>query len=134
MPMATMGRIKPPRALARRRAYDRGLWAERLAAALLVVKGYRILAHRCKTALGEIDLIAKKGATLVFVEVKYRKNRAQAAAALNARQRDRVGRAAQLFLSGRPDLAPLDQRFDVIMVYPWKFIQHIKNYWQPTSK
>ena len=129
-----MGPIKPASSRARRRAYRYGLWAERLAALMLLLKGYRILAMRFQTALGEIDLIAQKGGILVFVEVKYRQNAEQGIAALNARQRDRVGRAAQLFLYSRPALALLDQRFDVIMVYPWKLIQHIKNYWQPSLK
>ncbi len=118
----------------RRHAYGRGLWAERLAALMLVFKGYRILALRRQTALGEIDLIAQKGRVLVFVEVKYRKSAAKALEALTPRQRDRVGRAAQLFLSSRPDLAQLDQRYDVITVCPWKLIQHIKNCWQPSLK
>jgi len=127
-----MNRRKAPRP--RFQAYDRGLWAERLAALMLGLKGYRILGRRYQTPVGEIDLIVRKGEILAFVEVKYRKNTAQALAALTPRQRDRVGRAAQLFVSARPDLAHLDQRFDVVLVTIEKLMQHIKNYWQPSLK
>ena len=51
-------------------AYRHGLRAEIAAASLLLAKGYRILARRYKTPLGEIDLVVRRGSTIAFVEVK----------------------------------------------------------------
>ncbi len=123
-----------PNPAPRRRAQARGMWAEWLAAGLLMLRGYRILARRARTSLGEIDLIARRGRVVVFVEVKYRRRSEQFAAALTARQGERIGRAARLFLARRPDLAGCDLRFDVIWVYDKKLPQYIKNYWQPSQK
>jgi putative endonuclease len=60
-------------AKARRQAESRGRWAERWVALLLLFIGYRCLAKRYRTPVGEIDLIASRGETLVMVEVKYRR-------------------------------------------------------------
>ena len=57
----------------RQKAYRRGHRGERLAAAALMLKGYRILARRYRTKLGEIDLIARRGNLVLFVEVKARR-------------------------------------------------------------
>src|SRR6266851_4978697 len=56
----------------RRIAFRFGLSAESRAAALLIAKGYRILARRFRTPLGEIDIVARRRGVLVFVEVKAR--------------------------------------------------------------
>ena len=53
---------------------------------MLMAKGYRILARRCRTPYGEIDLIAVRGRRLAFVEVKRRATRLEAEAALSARR------------------------------------------------
>ena len=67
-----------PSAERRRRAERQGLWAERLAEILLRLKGYRILDRRYRTKVGEIDLIARRGKRLAFVEVKRRKSQDEA--------------------------------------------------------
>jgi len=64
---------------ARVKAYRRGVFAETLAALLFRLKGYRIVASRYRTPVGEIDLVALKGKRLAFVEVKRRKTQADAA-------------------------------------------------------
>jgi Uncharacterised protein family UPF0102 len=82
---------------ARRRATDRrGRWAERVALALLMLKGYRPLARRYAASGGEIDLVVKRGGTIAFVEVKARGSLDAAREAISARKRQRLSRAARL--------------------------------------
>jgi len=111
-----------------RAAHAAGLRAEALAALMLRLKGYRILARRMKTRLGEIDLIARRGRALVFVEVKARGNLDGAAEALMAEQR---ARAAALFVAARPAFADLDMRFDVVLVAPRRWPRHLADAWRP---
>jgi len=109
----------------RKEAERRGRLGEDFAALLLLLKGYRILGRRVKTAAGEIDLIAKSLTGVVCcVEVKTRP--AEGLAEVRSRQRARIVRAANLFMAGRP--APL--RFDVITVAPWR-IRHHRDAWRP---
>jgi len=99
-----------------------------LAAALLVCKGYRVLARRVKTHAGEIDLIAKSPAGIVcFIEVKARPDAGQAVDAVSRRQQERIARAAALWLAGRPAKA----RFDIISVLPGRLPHHWKDAWRP---
>jgi putative endonuclease len=109
------------------KAYRSGLFAETLAAFLLRLKGHRIIARRYKTPVGEIDLVALKGRRLVFVEVKRRKTREDAAWTLPARQRRRIVRAAQYWLAGHPAFAGHDIAFDVVLTAPWTWPRHIAN-------
>src|ERR1041384_8832657 len=67
-------------------AFALGLSAESRAAALLITKGYRIVARRFRSPVGEIDIVARRRRTLVFVEVKARERLAEAAEAAIARQ------------------------------------------------
>jgi putative endonuclease len=110
-------------AKSRRRSQRAGIVAEYLSLALLILKGYWPLAWRFKTPVGEIDLIVKRGRTLVFVEVKHRRNRDDAAYAVHAKNQSRVLRAAQYFLQARPSLAACQVRFDVCLV-PWYRLPH----------
>ena len=107
------------------RAYRRGLFAETVAALLFRLKGYRIVARRYKTPVGEIDLVALKGKRLAFIEVKARKSRDDAAWTLPTRQRRRIVRAAQYWLSSHPDFAGYDMAFDVVLAAPWRWPLHI---------
>jgi putative endonuclease len=107
-----------------------GRWAESLAAWSLRLRGYRILARRFRTPLGEIDLIAQRGRLLAFVEVKARADLEQALVALSPRQRQRTARAAELFLLRRPDLAGHALRFDLIAVRPWRVPRHLVDAWR----
>jgi putative endonuclease len=101
----------------RRSAYRKGLRAEILACWWLRLQGYRILAQRYKTPVGEIDVIARRAGRVVFIEVKARHGHADALDAATQSQ-PRVVRAAQYALVGMPNLAGLQFRFDVISV-PW---------------
>ena len=122
---------RPAPGLDRRRAERRGRGAEALAAVLLILKGHRILARRARTPVGEIDLIARRGRTLVFAEVKARDSLNAGTEALAPRQRNRIARAAEAFVRTRPDLDGLDWRFDLIVVAGGWRVKHLKDAWRP---
>ena len=107
-----------------------GRVAECLSLVLLRLKGYRVIARRFRSPAGEIDLIVRRGRLVAYVEVKARRDIASAAASLGTAQRRRIRRTAEHFLKGRPDLAELDHRFDVVQVAPWSVPGHIVDAWQ----
>ena len=106
-------------------AFRVGISAESRAAAYLIAKGYRILARRWKSPVGEIDIVARRRRLLVFVEVKARASLDAAAESLNARQQRRIAAAAEAWLAAYPDPAILDMRFDAVLVAPGKIPRHI---------
>jgi putative endonuclease len=108
-------------------AFQLGLSAESRAAMLLIAKAYRIIERRWKTPLGEIDIVARRRHTLVFVEVKARETFDAAAEALTARGRQRIIGAAEFWLAAHPEDANAEIRFDVILVAPGKLPRHIAN-------
>lgn len=79
-------------------------------------RGHAIAARRWRGAAGEIDLIVRDGETVVFVEVKSSRTRAQAAAALSARQMARLCASAEEFLAGEPAGGLTEMRFDVALL------------------
>jgi putative endonuclease len=101
-------------------AFGLGLSAENRAAAWLIAHGYRILARRWKSPLGEIDIIAARRYTLIFVEVKARATLDDAAEAVTERQKQRIAAAAEIWLADNPMPAIRDMRFDAILVAPGK--------------
>lgn len=114
----------------RLKAYRHGHAAEQIAALYFRLRGYRIVKMRYKTSAGEIDLIARRGKTLVMVEVKTRKNTATAIEAVTPRNRQRVASAANHFLAANPAYAGFDVRFDAV-VMGWPFYwRHLDNAWQ----
>jgi putative endonuclease len=108
-------------------AYRRGHRGEALAALWLQLKLYRIRDRRYRTPLGEIDLVAEKGSYIVFVEVKQRAADADEALTYAAINRERINRAAQLWLARNPDAAGRDFRFDVILLAPGRWPRHLIN-------
>ncbi len=114
-----------PRAAERQVAFRFGLTAESRAAALLVAKGYRIAARRFKSPVGEIDIVARRKRSLVFVEVKAREALDDAAEAVTPRQRRRIVAAAEAWLALHPDDVTCAIRFDVILVAPGRFPRHL---------
>ncbi len=108
------------------RGYRLGHWAEALCRLALQLKLYRIIEMRYKTSQGEIDIIAARGHSLVFVEVKARGDNASALQAVSPRQQARLSRAAMSFLSHHPHYMRLNCRFDVMTVVPWRWPRHIK--------
>ena len=129
---------------ARRVAERRGRRAERLAAWYLRCKGYRILASRYRNHLGEIDLVAERGNTLVAIEVKARQNLADCTETVPQQKQEKIARALEGFLAGhRPHGAGVKKstglataradniRFDVIWIAPRRWPVHIKDAWRP---
>ena len=120
------------RTLAARRAAERaGRAAERLCALRLRLTGWRILARRYATPVGEIDIVARRGALLAFIEVKRRRDARAALEAITARQRTRIERAATVFLSRHPRWRTLALRFDVMVVAPGRWPRRVTDAWRP---
>lgn len=111
----------------RQRAERAGRRAETLAALLLRLKAYRILARRYRAPMGEIDIVAEQFGTLVFVEVKARRPAASEEEALLAVNRARILRAASHYLMMHPGLADRSMRFDLVLVTPGRLPRHIRN-------
>jgi putative endonuclease len=107
--------------------YRRGRLSEWMAAALLIAKGYRILGRRVRTPYGEIDLIAVRGSRLAFVEVKRRPTRLEAEAALTPRQRVRIARAAEFWVSRHVAYTGHEQGLDAVLVAPGRLPAHLPN-------
>ncbi|MEG3616981.1 YraN family protein [Magnetovibrio sp. PR-2] len=116
---------------ARVRAQKRGRWAETLVAWGLRLQGWRIVGRNYKTHVGELDLAAKRGKLLVFVEVKARSDVQTALDAITPKQRGRIERAAQQFLIHHPPLQACDIRFDVAMVTGFLRFKYLKDAWRP---
>jgi len=91
---------------------------ERAAAEFLAARGYRILDRNYRTKLGEIDLVADEGGTLVFVEVKVRRNDrfGGPAAAITSAKQARIARLAQQYMASRR-LGGRPCRFDVVLIW-----------------
>jgi putative endonuclease len=107
-------------------AYRRGLFGESLALWSYRCRLYRPLARRYKTPAGEIDLILKRGRTIVFVEVKHRPTEIGGLEAITPTARRRITRAAGLWLAAHPDAAGFDLRFDLVIVRPFRLPRHIQ--------
>lgn len=114
---------------ARRAAEQGGRRAERLAAWWLRLKGWRILAVRARTPVGEVDLVARRGRILVFVEVKARAGEAAAELALDEWRLKRVARAAEA-LAPRYARAGDDIRIDAIFIVPGRWPRHLPDVWR----
>ena len=105
-------------------AFRLGVSAENVAAIFLGAKGYRTIARRWKSPVGEIDLVVKRGRLIAFVEVKARKALDQAAESVLPRQRRRIV-AAEAWLAAHPEHAGYDMRFDAVLVSPGRMPQHV---------
>lgn len=112
----------------RREAERGGRRAERLAAWWLRLKGWRILAMRARTPVGEVDLVARRGRTVAFVEVKARASEADAAMALDDWRLRRVARAAEA-LAPRYARTEDTIRIDAIFIVPRRWPRHMANVW-----
>lgn len=106
-------------------AFRTGLSAESKAAAYLIMKGFRIAARRWRSPVGEIDIVARRGKLLIFVEVKARARLDDAAYSVTERQQRRIAGAAGAWLAAHPNDAECDMRFDAILVAPRRLPQHI---------
>ena len=106
-------------------AFRTGISAESRAAAYLIAKGFRILARRWKSPVGEIDIVARRRHLLIFVEVKARERLDDAAWSVTDRQRARIIAAAEPYLARVADETIRDIRFDAVLVAPGRIPLHI---------
>jgi putative endonuclease len=107
-----------------------GRAAEAWAAALLMLKGYRILGFRLATRQGEIDLLALRGKVLAVVEVKRRTSLEAALDCVTFEQRERLRRAARAIAGRRPGLKDAFVRLDLIAMAPGRWPRHIPDAWK----
>ena len=112
----------------RRRAYSYGRLAEAACVWSLRLRGYRILARRFRTHVGEIDIVARRGRMVAIVEVKARHG--ETPPAVSPRQRRRIVRAAEAFLAHRPQPGA-GLRFDLMTVARWRPPRHLEDAWRP---
>ncbi len=116
----------------RQRSEKRGRYAEVWASLFLLAKGYRTINRRFRSKRGEIDLICKRGQTVIFVEVKARKTVDDARHSIAYKQRKRIEAASEDWLKLNPGKAK-SLRFDVVAIAPRTIPTHIKDAWRPTS-
>lgn len=113
----------------RRLAEKRGRGAETMACWFLRLKGWRILARRARVPGGEVDIVARRGRTLAFVEVKARPTTESADWSLDQYRLRRVAvaaeRLAQRYMRDGDDI-----RIDAMFVVPGKLPRHLANVWQ----
>ena len=112
----------------RENAEKRGRRGENIAAWWLRLHGWHIVGERVKTPRGEVDLIARRGKTLAFIEVKTRKKDSDLSLSIDHPRLRRVAAAADLlyprFAKGAENV-----RIDVILVAPWRVPHHLVNVW-----
>ena len=110
-------------------AEQRGRGAETIAAWWLRLRGWRILARRARVPGGEVDIVARRGRTLAFVEVKARATADVAAFALDHYRLRRVAVAAER-LAPRYMRDGDDIRIDALFIVPGRLPRHLPNVWQ----
>jgi len=113
----------------REEAERRGRGAETLACWYLRLRGWRILARRARVPGGEVDIVARRGRTLAFVEVKARSDADAAAHSLDQWRLRRVAVAAER-LAPRFMREGDDIRIDAMFVVPRRWPRHLANVWQ----
>ncbi len=111
----------------RRRSERQGHTAERIAALLLMLRGYRVLGRRQRTPLGEIDLIAVRGRRIAFIEVKRRSTPEAAESALTPAQRDRIRRAASLWLTRNARYQSHEIGFDLVLLVARSWPRYLRD-------
>jgi len=114
----------------RKHAEKFGRKGEFWARMFLTFKGYRVLAERFRARGGELDLIVKRGQTLVFVEVKARRDKQALSEAFEAVRQDRIISAARYWLAKNPKYQDRTTRFDVIGLAPLSWPVHIVDAFQ----
>ncbi len=112
----------------RQQAEARGRRGEAVAALWLRLHGWRIVAKRARTPRGEVDIVARRGKIVAFVEVKARTHDADLATAIDAYRLRRVVAAAESLLAKYGKDAD-SVRIDVILVAPWRLPRHLANVW-----
>lgn len=109
----------------RRAAYKRGQRGEWIAALVLRLKGYKIVARRFKTKSGEVDIIARRGDLVLIVEVKVRNTIEQAMDSVSPTSLRRIEAAGDEWLVRQKDYGQLSIRYDLIALLPRRWPVHI---------
>ena len=112
----------------KKHSYYFGLIAELFASLYLQIKLYTIISRRFKSPFGEIDIIAKKGNSIIFIEVKARKD-TSLMDFISKRQQQRINQTAQYFLLKNTKYQSHNLRFDAIIMNQYLWPKHFKNYW-----
>ena len=115
----------------RRKAERSGRRGEGLAALWLRAKGYKVLAKRMKTPFGEVDLIARRGRLVAFIEVKARPCLESAQNSVGHHARRRIAMAAQHWLDRNPSFGEMETRFDLVAILPRRLPVHMRDAWCP---
>ncbi|MBR6231530.1 MAG: YraN family protein [Alphaproteobacteria bacterium] len=115
--------------------YKAGHFAEKIALFWLMMRGYRPVAMNFTvgrgTGAGEVDLIVRRGKTLVFVEVKKRPDEEKGRLAIHPKNQARIARTSEVFLARYPKYKNFNIRYDAVFISPKKFPKHLKNAWRP---
>lgn len=115
--------------------YKVGHLAEKIALLWLICKGYWPVAMNFVvgrgTGAGEVDLIVRRGKTLVFVEVKKRSNETKGREAIHQKNQSRIQRTAEVFLARNPKYKNFNVRYDAVFLSPGQWPKHLKNAWYP---
>ena len=115
--------------MTRQEAEKRGRSAETIACWYLRLRGWRILARRVRVRSGEVDVVARRGRTLAFVEVKARSSEEAAGLALDHWRLRRVAAAAEQ-LTARYGREGDHVRVDAVLIVPGRWPRHLPNIWQ----
>ena len=110
----------------KKRAYRWGTYAEIWVAAYFMLQGYRILARRYRTPVGEIDLLVARKQLLVAVEVKARRSK-PTGEEISHYQQQRIARAVEHYRLQFPRVLEYDVRMDAVWVRPFGRITHLAN-------
>lgn len=114
--------------LARKRRLERkGRRAEWFAAVALMAQGYRISALRYRTPVGEIDIVARRGDLVAFVEVKARRDLTSGVDAVSYPAQRRIQAAGEVYIGRQADSHRLSWRYDIVVVSPWRWPVHLED-------
>ena len=122
--------MKFPSIFIKKQTYQYGLDAELAAIEFLQNKDYKIIAKRYKTKFGEVDIIAKTGQTLIFIEVKARTSQELIEVILRKNQINRIKNTALFFIAENINYQNHDIRFDFILFNKDQGIQHFEGFFE----
>ncbi len=111
----------------RQEAEEKGRLAEIMALSLLRAKGYRLLARRYKSPVGEVDLIMRRGDVTAFIEVKARATHDEAISSVTITQSRRIAAAAAHWMTQDSAANNGPCRFDIVAVNSTFIPSHIEN-------
>ncbi len=117
--------------MSRDKRHRTGWLAETKAVWFLRLKGWRILHRRYRSPYGEVDVIAKRGRRVIFVEIKARATAEQALNALTEHQWRRIEASAEHFMGHEKRLTHCAWQFDAICITPKTWPKHFPAIWHP---